>query len=194
MKKRSKLRKRKRGHAASKQKARGKVWILRLGHRIERDKRLSTHCGLVARAFGAQKLVYTGEKDSGLEDSINSVTKGWGGPFQIEHSESARKLIKEWKGKSVHLTVYGIPVQKKIRTLRKEKSLLVIVGGEKVPPEVYQECDFNISVTGQPHSEVAALAIFLHEYFMGEELEKKFRKVQKRVVPQERGKKVISNI
>jgi len=168
------------------------ITVLRLGHRIERDKRLSTHCGLVARAFGAQKLIYTGEKDSGLEDSINSVTKGWGGPFSIEHIESARKLIKDWKGKSVHLTVYGIPVQKKMRTLRKVRNLLVIVGGEKVPPEVYQECDFNISVTGQPHSEVAALAIFLHEYFSGRELEKKFSKAQKRIVPHERGKKLIS--
>jgi len=168
------------------------ITVLRLGHRIERDKRLSTHCGLVARAFGAQKLVYTGEKDSGMEDSINSVTKGWGGPFSIEHTESARKLIRDWKGKSVHLTVYGIPVQKKMRTLRKVRNLMIIVGGEKVPPEVYQECDFNISVTCQPHSEVAALAIFLHEYFSGRELEKKFTKAGKRVIPQERGKKLLS--
>lgn len=168
------------------------ITVLRLGHRIERDKRLSTHCGLVARAFGAQKLVYTGEKDSVMEESINSVTKGWGGPFSIEHTESARKLIRDWRGKSVHLTVYGIPVQKKVRTLRKVRNLLVIVGGEKVPPEVYQECDFNISVTGQPHSEVAALAIFLHEYFSGRELEKRFSKAQKRIVPQERGKRLLS--
>jgi tRNA (cytidine56-2'-O)-methyltransferase len=167
------------------------IVVLRLGHRIERDKRLSTHCGLVARAFGAQKLVYTGQKDSGLEESINSVTKGWGGPFQIEHSESARKLIKDWKGKSVHLTVYGIPVQKKIRTLRKERKLLVIIGGEKVPPEVYQDVTWNISVTQQPQSEVGALSVFLHEYFRGQELEKKFRKAEKSVIPQERGKKII---
>ena len=170
------------------------IVVLRLGHRIERDKRLSTHCGLVARAFGAQKLVYTGQKDSGLEESINSVTRGWGGPFQIEHSESARKLIKDWKGKSIHLTVYGIPVQEKIRAIRKVRNLLVIVGGEKVPPEVYQDCDWNVSVTGQPHSEVAALAVFLHEYFRGKELSKKFRKAEKSVIPQERGKKVISQI
>jgi tRNA (cytidine56-2'-O)-methyltransferase len=167
------------------------IWVLRLGHRIERDKRLSTHCGLVARAFGAQKLVYTGQKDSGLEESINSVTKGWGGPFEIEHSESARKLIKDWKGKSVHLTVYGIPLQKKIRTFRKIRNLLIVIGGEKVPPEVYQDCDWNISISQQPHSEVGALAVFLHEYFGGKELEKKFRKAQKKVLPQERGKKLV---
>ncbi len=166
------------------------ICVLRLGHRIERDKRLSTHCGLVARAFGAQKLVYTGQKDSGLEESINSVTKGWGGPFTIEHTESARKLIKDWEGKSVHLTVYGIPVKKKIRTLRKIRNLLIVIGGEKVPPEVYQECDWNVSVTSQPHSEVASLAVFLHEYFRGKELGKKFRNAGKKVIPQERGKKL----
>jgi len=170
------------------------IVVLRLGHRIERDKRLSTHCGLVARAFGAQKMVYSGQEDSGLEESINSVIKGWGGPFSIEHVESARKVIRDWKGKSVHLTVYGLPLQKKIRIIRKMKNLLVIVGGEKVPPEVYQECGMNIQVTGQPHSEVAALAIFLHEYFEGKELEKKFRKAEKNVVPQERGKKVTTKI
>jgi tRNA (cytidine56-2'-O)-methyltransferase len=167
------------------------IIVLRLGHRIERDKRLSTHCGLVARAFGAQKIIYSGQKDSGLEESISSVTKGWGGPFSIEHTESARKVIKDWEGKSVHLTVYGMPVQEKIREIRKEKNLLVVMGGEKVPPEVYQEVDMNVQVTGQPHSEVAALAIFLHEYFQGKELEKKFRKAKLTVIPQERGKKVI---
>jgi tRNA (cytidine56-2'-O)-methyltransferase len=169
------------------------IAVLRLGHRIERDKRLSTHCGLVARAFGARKIIYSGQKDSGLEESISSVVRGWGGPFSIEHTESGRKVIKDWKGKSVHLTVYGMPVQEKIRAIRKVKNLLVVVGGEKVPPEVYQECDWNIQVSGQPHSEVAALAVFLHEYFQGKELGKRFRKAGKRVIPQERGKRIIGS-
>ena len=168
------------------------IYVLRLGHRIERDKRLSTHCGLAARALGAEKLIYTGQRDLGLEESINSVTRQWGGPFQIEHAENPVRVIKEWKGKSVHLTMYGLPLKKKIREIRKARNLLVIVGGEKVPPEVYQECDWNIQVGGQPHSEVAALAVFLHECFRGKELEKKFRKAERVIVPQERGKKVLS--
>ena len=167
------------------------IWVLRLGHRIERDKRLSTHCGLVARAFGAEKLIYTGQKDSGLEESIKSVTREWGGPFRIEYAESVGKILRGWKGKTVHLTVYGMPIQERIKEIRKEKDLLVIVGGEKVPPEIYQQATWNIQVTGQPHSEVAALSVFLHEYFRGRELGKRFRKAGKVVVPQERGKKVI---
>ncbi|MEM7816215.1 MAG: tRNA (cytidine(56)-2'-O)-methyltransferase [Candidatus Aenigmatarchaeota archaeon] len=169
------------------------IWVLRVGHRIDRDKRLSTHCGLVARAFGADKIIYSGQKDSKMEESINSVTRGWGGNFRIEHTESARKVINEWKGKTVHLTMYGIPLRRKIRTIRKFKRLLVVIGGEKVPPEIYQECDWNISVTSQPHSEVAALAVFLHEYFSGKELDKSFKGAKRVVIPQERGKKVVSN-
>ena len=31
--------------------------VLRLGHRIGRDKRITTHVALVARAFGADKIL-----------------------------------------------------------------------------------------------------------------------------------------
>jgi tRNA (cytidine56-2'-O)-methyltransferase len=167
------------------------ICVLRLGHRIERDKRLSTHCGLAARALGAEKMLYSGQKDSGLEESINSATKQWGGSFSVEYTESPNKTIKKWKGKVAHLTIYGLPLQDKIKEIRKEKVLLLVVGGEKVPPEFYQEADWNLSVTGQPHSEVAALAIFLHEYFQGKELGKRFKNSRRVVIPQEKGKKVL---
>ena len=162
-----------------------------MGHRIERDKRLSTHCGLVARAFGSGKYIYTGQKDSGLEESINRVTEQWGGPFSVEHAENVGKVLRDWKGRTAHLTVYGMPVQDRIKEIRKSKDLLVIVGGEKVPPEIYQRATWNIQVTGQPHSEAAALSVFLHEYFQGKELSRKFSKAKLTIIPQERGKKVI---
>ena len=44
------------------------VEILRLGHRISRDPRLSTHLALTARAFLASKLYYYGQHDSSLEN------------------------------------------------------------------------------------------------------------------------------
>ena len=37
------------------------IVVLRLGHRIGRDARISTHCGLVARALGANKIIYSGD-------------------------------------------------------------------------------------------------------------------------------------
>jgi len=89
------------------------------------------------------------------------------------------------------LTVYGKPLTEKIKEIKSEKDLTVIVGGEKVPPEVYKLSDWNISVTTQPHSEIAALAIFLDRYFNGGEFKSKFSKAKLRVIPQERGKKVL---
>jgi tRNA (cytidine56-2'-O)-methyltransferase len=170
------------------------IHVLRLGHRIARDHRISTHCGLVARAFGAHKIIYTGEKDAHLEDSIKNVVKNWGGPFEIEYSDSWKKIMGIYKKKNfcvVHLTMYGLPIKKEISKIRKKKDLLVVIGGEKVPSEVYHTSDFNISITNQPHSEVAALAVFLHEFFKGKELEKKFKKARIKIIPQKTGKLLL---
>ena len=167
------------------------ISVLRLGHRPSRDKRISTHCGLVARTFGADNIFYSGPRDPSFEKSLTSVAKQWGGMFGVAHIKSWRTFLKEWRGKSVHLTMYGLPFQKKMPVIRKAKDLLVIVGGEKVPWEVYQMATWNVGVTNQPHSEVAALALFLHEYHKGKELDIKFRDARKRVVPQTRGKKVV---
>ena len=166
------------------------IVVLRLGHRKNRDKRITTHVCLVARAFGADACIIAGEKDEKLIASVEDVTRRWGGDFKVSYERNWRKLIKEFKGKKVHLTMYGIPVQDKIREIRKHKDLLIIVGAEKVPREVYELVDYNIAITNQPHSEVAALAIFLHEYFCGRELEKRFDGKLK-IIPQEKGKKVI---
>ena len=167
--------------------------VLRLGHRPFRDQRISTHCGLVSRALGADRIIYTGLKDSHFEDSIRGVVGNFGGNFEIEYSDSWRKTFSEYRKKKyriVHLTMYGLQLQKEIKKLRKIKNILLVVGGEKVPPDVYQQSDFNISITNQPHSEVAGLAVFLHEYFGGKELDKKVKgKIQ--IIPQERGKKVV---
>jgi tRNA (cytidine56-2'-O)-methyltransferase len=166
--------------------------VLRLGHRRGRDDRLSTHCGLIARALGADKIIYSGEEDKQIVESIKNVAKNWGGPFKVEYNPSWRTVIKQYKKKNfliAHLSMYGIPLQKQIRKIRKSKNVLVVIGSEKVPGEVYQMADYNISVTGQPHSEAAALAIFIYEY-LGKK-EKKFSKAKIKIVPQESGKKVL---
>ncbi len=164
-----------------------RIIVLRLGHRRERDKRISTHVGLVARAFGADEIVYSGEHDQKLLDSVNKVALEWGGSFKASYDPDWRKRIKEFKGTKVHLTMYGIPFQQKIKELKTSESLLVIVGGEKVPSEVYELADYNLAVTNQPHSEVAALGVFLHEYGNM----KQFTGARKKVVPSARGKKIV---
>lgn len=167
------------------------ISILRLGHRPARDKRISTHVGLVARAFGADNLFYSGIRDSSLEKSIKGVVRQWGGPFGVAHVRNWKTFLKEWRGKSVHLTVYGMPIQKRISQIRKSKDLLVVVGGEKVPWEVYEMVDMNICVTQQPHSEIASLTILLHEFFQGKELNKRFNDPKMKVISQEHGKKLV---
>ena len=71
-----------------------------------------------------------------------------------------------------------------------KKDILIVVGSEKVPSEMYQLADFNVAVGNQPHSEVAALAVFLDWYFEGKELRKEFGNARLKIVPQKRGKKV----
>lgn len=165
------------------------VEILRLSHRISRDKRISTHCALVARAFLAKKIYYSGQKDRELEESVNKITKRFGGDFEIKYVKDYMKVLE---GKTVvHLTVYGMPVCEKINEIKKEKNVIVVIGGEKVPPEIYEMAKYNVSVTNQPHSEVSSLAIFLHEIFNGKEFGENFKNSKVKIVPQERGKKVI---
>ena len=50
--------------------------------------------------------------------------------------------------------------------------------------------DWNVAVGNQPHSEVAALAVFLDRLFHGEELAREFEGGLK-IVPSPRGKEVL---
>ncbi|MBU0929987.1 MAG: tRNA (cytidine(56)-2'-O)-methyltransferase [Nanoarchaeota archaeon] len=169
------------------------IEVLRLNHRIKRDPRISTHLALVSRAFGALKIYYSGDKDSEMENIVNKVTDEFGGPFEIEHIKDEIKFIKEKKKERffvIHLTCYGLEIKKEIGKIKKFDNILVIVGGSKVQGEIYNLSDFNISVTNQPHSELAALTIFLDKYFDSKELDKKFINAKSIIIPKERGKLV----
>ncbi len=169
------------------------VIVLRLGHRKERDKRISTHVALVARAFGASGVIYSGEKDEVMEKSIVDVVERWGGPFFISYERNWKGWLKAFNGVKVHLTMYGVPFQKKMDRIREEASsrkLCVVVGSEKVPSELYGLADHNIAIGNQPHSEVGALAVFLYELF-DRNLKEEFKGARLKILPQERGKKVV---
>ncbi|MFH1294575.1 MAG: tRNA (cytidine(56)-2'-O)-methyltransferase [Candidatus Aenigmatarchaeota archaeon] len=166
------------------------VSVLRLGHRIYRDQRITTHVFLTARALGVKEGFYTGQRDTSMEESIGHICKDFGGSFKITYLENWKSFLQKWKsggGRIAHLTVYGLPFKK---TPKRRDRLMVVVGGEKVPPEIYQMADWNVAVGSQPHSEVAALGLFLYEQ-NGRKLPEKFVKARLRVVPQERGKKVL---
>jgi tRNA (cytidine56-2'-O)-methyltransferase len=168
------------------------IWVLRLGHRRFRDQRLTTHVALTARALGCEGIILSGEKDEKIVKNVEEVVENWGGPFEIKYQKDWRKVIKNWEGKKIHLTMYGLPIQEKINEIKKLKEdLLIIVGSQRVPGEVYHISDWNIAITNQPHSEVAALAVFLDNFFEEKELEKEFENKKIEIVPQQCGKKVL---
>jgi tRNA (cytidine56-2'-O)-methyltransferase len=175
------------------------VTVLRIGHRLVRDARMSTHLGLVARAFGASSLIISGSDDETVE-SIRKVSESWGGKFQVSFSSSWRSAVKNWEGKIAHLTMYGEHIDTVLPRIRSDleseskTKLLVVVGAEKVPGEIYKLADYNLAVGAQPHSEIAALAVFLDRLFMGGELYHRFDKARLRIIPKAKGKQVVDLI
>jgi tRNA (cytidine56-2'-O)-methyltransferase len=161
------------------------ITVLRLGHRPARDKRVTTHVALAARAFGADRVLVSA-RDPGLEKTIREVVRRFGGPFEIETGVAWKKLLAEWKGPKVHLTMYGLPLDDALTQISPE-DLLIIVGAEKVPADVFRLTDLNVAVGNQPHSEVAALAVFLDRLWKGAGLRRTFHG-QIRVRPSARGK------
>ncbi|MCL7418948.1 MAG: tRNA (cytidine(56)-2'-O)-methyltransferase, partial [Halalkalicoccus sp.] len=150
--------------------------VLRLGHRPGRDERMTTHVGLTARALGADRVILPDNAGQSKE-TVEDITARFGGPFAVELSGSQKALVREWDGRVVHLTMYGERIQdveSEIREAGREESLLVVVGGEKVPFGIYEHADYNVGVTNQPHSEVAGLAVFLDRLFEGRELEREW--------------------
>lgn len=165
------------------------ITVLRLGHRPERDKRITTHVALTARAFGANRIIVS-TKDPGLEESVNDVVKRFGGDFSITTGVNWRHYLRDFQGTVVHLTMYGLPVDE-VAPQVPDGPVLIVVGAEKVPPEVYQRADLNVSVGNQPHSEVAAIAILLDRVFQGKMLQRDYQGAQIKVLPCERGKNVV---
>jgi tRNA (cytidine56-2'-O)-methyltransferase len=167
------------------------VFVLRLGHRPARDKRISTHVALTARALGA-KGIFVSTKDEELEESVRDVAGRFGEGFEIRTGVKWKPLLRDFQGTKVHLTMYGVHVDDALPRIRKEAKgrMLVVVGAEKVPADVYQMADYNVAVGNQPHSEVAALAIFLDRLTEGEGLRREFDG-RLRVLPCERGKRVV---
>jgi len=136
--------------------------VLRLGHRPDRDKRMTTHVGLTARAFGIDRM-YMPDVNHEIKDSLEDVADRFGGDFSVDEKKDWEALIKEWEGETIHLTMYGEDIGGFFQK-NKIKDPLIIVGSKKVPRKVYDMADHNVAVGAQPHSEVASLAVFLDRY------------------------------
>lgn len=171
-----------------------RIEVLRLGHRPQRDKRITTHVCLTARALGAAAVTIA-EGDEDVARSVRAVAARFGGSFEVRTGGGWRAPLRAWQaagGQVVHLTMYGRPLGAALPdVLARGKPVLVVVGAEKVPGDLYRLADENVAVGNQPHSEVAALALCLdrlrggaweHDAFLGGELT---------IRPSARGKDVV---
>jgi len=169
--------------------------VFRLEHRPIRDKRISTHLALTARAFGASEFYYSGHHDSHLEESISQVISDWGGSFHYSFISNPRSFFRSWRsnrGFLIHLTMYGIEISDRLSILQdlsQTRDFLIIVGGSKVPAYVFDIADYNIAIGHQPHSEVAALAVFLDLLSSSSARLRHFPNARFEIIPSERGKR-----
>ncbi len=171
-----------------------RIFILRIGHRVFRDSRVTTHVCLTARALGADGVIIADQEDKVVESTIRDVTNRFGGPFEVQSGKPWRQAIRDWKanaGRIVHLTAYGLPLPKMLPEIQDADSdLLIVVGSEKMPGEIFKIADWNVSVTNQPMSEVAALAIFLDWFKQHREFAHQFSKPQVQIIPSRNGKEI----
>jgi len=150
--------------------------VLRLGYRRGRDPRITTHLALVARAMGADGFLLAGDEDKEMFENIISVNERFGGNLEAKHVSGMGHLKNHVAkgGVAVHLTMYGEPFRKVIPKIRRDRPLVIVVGGAKVPGDVYKICQHNVAVGNQPHSEVAALALFMDAWFGESATERNF--------------------
>ncbi|HUZ80253.1 MAG TPA: tRNA (cytidine(56)-2'-O)-methyltransferase [Thermoplasmata archaeon] len=134
--------------------------------------------------------MYLHPPDPELAARLAGVSERWGGAFAIDGVEHWREFVRAWDGAVVHLTMYGIPIDRAAPRIRRHGRVLIVVGGAKVPPQLYRLASYNVAVGHQPHSEVAALAIAL-DRLLGAPPPRSFRGAKQRIVPSARGKKVL---
>jgi tRNA (cytidine56-2'-O)-methyltransferase len=171
------------------------IEVVRIGQRVVRDDRVTTHVALVARAFGAEKIFMT-EVNPEIKDTLEKINNTWGGNFIVEFIDNWKSVVKNKKEegfKIIHLSMYGEKINDIQEKLRIERKMLVVVGAEKVPREIYELADYNIGVGSQPHSEISALAILLDRIQNGKQFEKVFSDAKRKIIPTKNGKNVEVN-
>jgi tRNA (cytidine56-2'-O)-methyltransferase len=101
------------------------------------------------------------EIDDDVADTVEDVNERFGGDFTVEEEASWRPLIRDFEGPSLHLTMYGQRHDEVLDAVDEPTEVLLIVGSQKVPSDVYDLATHNVAVGNQPHSEVAAIATIL---------------------------------
>ena len=177
-----------------------RVSVLRLGHRRERDKRITSHIGLTARAFGADEVILAGEEDESALETWRSVSERFGGDFECRYETNPLSFLRRFAkdagdgkpGEIVHLTMYGESWRESLGVIERNRPMVIVVGGTKVPGEVFRLAKYNISIGNQPHSEVAALGVFLESLIGQIDESIHFQGAEIQVIPSLDRKKVMS--
>jgi tRNA (cytidine56-2'-O)-methyltransferase len=171
------------------------IEVLRIGQRVVRDDRVTTHVALVSRAFGASKI-FMNEVNPEIKDTLEKINETWGGEFEIEFIERWKDVVRKKKNQSikiVHLTMYGENINTVKSSIQNEENVLIVIGAEKVPREIYDLADYNVAIGNQPHSEISALAVLLDRIQNGKQFQTGFNNAQRTIIPTKQGKKVIEN-
>ena len=169
------------------------IEVLRIGQRIVRDDRVTTHVALVARSFGAQKIMMN-EVNPEIKETLQKINDTWGGEFSVEFIDSWKPVIKKKKQegyKIIHLTMYGENINQIQSKIKKEEKLVIVVGAEKVPREIYEFADYNVAIGNQPHSEISGLAILMDRIQEGSQFNKVFSGGKRTIIPSKNGKNVV---
>ena len=86
-----------------------RIIVLRMGHRIPRDWRLTTHVCLTARAMGADGVVIADIADKEVEGKVRDVVQRFGGGFTIETGKPWKEAIRDWKDAGGTVTFASTP-------------------------------------------------------------------------------------
>ncbi len=70
--------------------------VVRIGQRLVRDDRVTTHVALVSRAFGVEKIFMT-EVNPEIRDTLEKINKTWGGNFVVEFIDKWKSIVKKKK-------------------------------------------------------------------------------------------------
>lgn len=168
------------------------IRVVRIGQRVVRDDRVTTHVALVSRAFGAERI-YMSEINPEIKDTLEKINKTWGGEFKVEFIDRWKDIVKKKSRegfKIVHLSMYGQSINDVQERIAEEENILIVVGAEKVPREIYELADYNVGVGSQPHSEISALAVLLDRIQKGEQFNRVFADAERKIIPTKRGKTV----
>lgn len=169
------------------------IEVVRLGQRLVRDDRVTTHAALVSRAFGASRI-YMSEAAEDIPGTIHKMNRAWGGSFEAVVEPDPFGVIRRKKDAGyavVHLTMYGRALNEYLKSEDAPDKMLVVIGASKVPPQIYRLADYNVAVGSQPHSEIAALAVFLDRVQGGSQLDRALEGAARRIIPTEFGKRVV---